>query len=477
MPEISVPQELPTYSIFISSESDQTLRDLRDACVQVSWEAGHSPKALLSPIGRADVERCIQTCDLYVRITAGLDSRTMAECFWANDARKPIILLMVGATGKQEAAEKLLKNSAAGSSSKAVSAEPYPFAKEYLIALHHATRRLDTLNAMKGSPLQAGEVTLRNPFLRRFASAVSQYVTLDSRFYQNVALKQSSAEFFLDRYFGILRKAAIPRLFFESGSAAAYLSEAFAGRSDEEDFEKWGATIETNNFISYLEFNLGRFQRVSLYPTGRPERRYGGTFGDLRKLSEPTEGAHPIKGIHYDRMCEIRGHFAEEYSVGIIFGAASGIDLSRGTELLGPHVGSYENMLFKRALLESGVPVVIFIDEDKIPRRAVPGQCFLVCDDDFSWHYACRNTPLAIVCAFRSEERAKSVIPDLEYLGFNHLETARHGEAPWPIIVSNDLFWNRRQEWLTSALDQSNGKDSDRDRHVHAISERSLTPA
>ncbi len=449
-----MPHDLPSYSIFVSCENDPGLRDLRDACVQVSWDAGHSPKALLSSIGRTDLQRGIQEADLFVRVSSTLDKATTTECFWANDARKPIILLVVGDVGPDGMAQALLKNSVAGSSWRAVSHEPYAFAKDYLVALHHAARVLDAMNSANWSPLQSAELSLRNPFLRRFASRLGQYVTLDSRFYLNVPLKQSAAEFFLDRYFGILRKGPVSRLFFESGSAIAYLSEAFAARIDEERFDQWGAIIETNNFISDMEFVLSRFQRVSLYPNGRPERRYGGTFGKLGGLSEPAEGAHPIKGSHHELMFEIRAHFAEQYTdLGIIFGAASGIDLSRGTELLGPHVGSYENMLFKRALLESGAPVVIFVDEDKIPRRASPGQCFLVCDDDFSWHYACRNTPLAIVCAFRSEDRAKSVIPDLEYLGFEHLESARHGEAPWPIIASNNLFWNRRQEWLTAALD------------------------
>src|SRR5258705_3578390 len=48
------------------------------------------------------------------------------------------------------------------------------------------------------------------------------------------------------------------RLFFESGSANAFLSEAFAARIDEKAFNQWGAIIESNNFISYMEFILSR---------------------------------------------------------------------------------------------------------------------------------------------------------------------------------------------------------------------------
>jgi hypothetical protein len=112
-------------------------------------------------------------------------------------------------------------------------------------------------------------------------------------------------------------------------------------------------------------------------------------------------------------------------------------------------------MLFKRALLESGAPLVIFIDEDKIPSEAVPGQCFLVCDEKFPWQFACRNSPIALVCAFRSEERAQTTLTRLEDLGLWRLEQGRKGEAPWPVIISNDVFWNRRQEWLNEALGQA----------------------
>ena len=82
----------------------------------------------------------------------------------------------------------------------------------------------------------------------------------------------------------------------------------------------------------------------------------------------------------------LRDHFAEQYTdIGILLGAASGIDLMRGSDRAGPHVGSYHNMLFKRALLESGAPLAVFGDEDKLPRPALSGQYFLVCDDRFQF--------------------------------------------------------------------------------------------
>ena len=427
--------------------------------MQVSWEAGHSPRAHISSIARSDTRTEIQNCDLFVRLCTTVDVSVQTECFWANDAHKPLLLLLVNIDREPDASRQLLENAADGSSARKVTADPLVFAKDYLLSLHDAVRVLDA----RSSGLwvtQGSDLHIRNPFWRRFASRVNQWATLDGRFRANAPLKQAAAEFFLDHYLGIILKARISRLFFESGSAIAFLSESFAARVDQKAFMAWGGHIETNNVISYMEFVLGQFASISLYPGGPPERKYGGTFGELKDLAVPSEGAHPIHATHHELMSNVRNHFSEQYTdLGIIFGGASGIDLSRGTELLGPHVGSYDNMLFKRALLESGAPLVLIVDEDKMPRRFSQGQCFLVCDEEFSWHYACRNVPLAIVCAFRSEERARTVISDLEYLGLNHLELGRRGEAPWCMIASNDLFSSRRQEWLTAALEDVTAKD------------------
>jgi hypothetical protein len=108
-------------------------------------------------------------------------------------------------------------------------------------------------------------------------------------------------------------------------------------------------------------------------------------------------------------------------------------------------------MLFKRALLESDAPIVFFLDEDKFRRPFDPRSCFRVCDTDFRWDYACLNVPLALVCAFRSEEGAKQIIPKLEYYGLEHIECSSRNEAPWPIIASNNVFWQRRRIWLEEA--------------------------
>jgi len=455
MPDLTHP-----ITFFISHGNDRSLQELRDVCVEMTWQAGHSPRAFLSSLAGKDSRREIERCDVFVRLFADVDETLKTvkeECFWAADRQKPILLLAVGECPFEIASKKLLEKVPAGSAIHSVSPEPYVFAKDYLLAMHQVVRLADAASRQGAPSLRSSDLSINNRFWRRFVMRVNQWAVLDSRFNTNAALKQASAEFFWDLYLGILSKGLISRLFFESGSAVAFLSEALAGRLDQVAFAQWGAQIESNNVISYMEFILSQFGNASLYPSGPPERKYGGTFGELANLSVPAEGDHPITGRAYEWMCHVRDHFAEQYTdLGIIFGAFSGIDLRRGSEKLGPHVGSYHNMLFKRALLESGAPLVVFLDEDKFTPTFTNGQCFCVCDEEFSWPYACRNVPLAIVCAFRSEERAREVLTELEYFGLDHPEKGRLGEAPWPVIASNDLFWRRRQQWRSAALDQSN---------------------
>jgi hypothetical protein len=452
---------LHKYSVFISSGGTPDCRELQDVCVQSTWDVGHAARALLGPAARLSAREEIDQADIFVRICRTLDEDVHSECFWALDAGKPTLLFVLPPHPDLGQFSRIFGSAPYGSSLREVSKDPSLFAKDYLITLMHAIRCLDAASSIGFWAEQTLDQFLRNPFWRRFAERVNQWATLDWRFNTNAPLKKAAAEYFLDSYLDMLRRSSISRLFFESGSSIAFLSEAFASRLDQGI--KWNdLLIETNNILSYMEFVLSRTAPATLYPSGTPERKYGGTFGELMTLPIPSEEDPATDEARADmtlvahkareRMSELRAHFREQYSdFGIIFGATSAIDLARTGQRAGPHVGSYHNMLFKRALLESGAPIVIFLDEDKFRRPFDPRSCFRVCDADFGWDYACLNVPLALVCAFRSEEGAKQVIPQLEYYGLEHLECTHRSEAPWPVIASNNLFWQRRRIWIEEA--------------------------
>lgn len=437
------------YSLFISSGAGVSAdRERLDICMQASWEAGHAARSVLSRITRPDIQREIQQSDIFVRLCSDLDDSVKAECFWAIDAGKPILLLLSDEVhrGKIEA---LLENSTTVSSFRVVSSDPATFVAEYLIELHRVVRSLDVASFAGGTTTPISDSPIHNPFWRRFAQIANQWATFDWRFKLNLPLKRAAAEFFLDRYMPLLIDGRVQRTFFESGSSTAVLSEAYAARLGQMNRKLLeGTLVETNNIISYMEFILQQYTRVALFPAGHPDRKYGGTFGDLNQLPIPHLQIPKLSDDAHDQMDSLRDHFSDQYKdVGIIFGAVSGIDLTSGTDLVGPHTGSFHNMLFKRALLESGAPVVLLVDEDKLPRPAIPGQCFLVCDQDFSWPFACRNMPIALACAFRSERRAKEIIEQLKDFSLDHVEPSRPGEAPWSFVISNRLFQAQVESW------------------------------
>lgn len=441
------------YSIFVSSHTDSELIELRDIALQSSWDEGHAAHALISSVAHSDSRKEIQRANVFVRLCRELDSSTREECLWAGESRIPTILLVVG-SGLDGAIAETVKDFAANSVVRAVSSNPYVFARDYLLALHPVVRRLDRDGAPHGRT-DGSEPFIFNPFWRRFAARINQWTALDWRFNTNAVLKRAAAEFFFDRYLDSMRKG-VRRLFFESGSACAYASQVWCERVPEPMFKEWNnLECETNNIISHLELSLSRVPRVRMFPDGPPERKYGATFGSLVNAKLPPGFSyHPLTDEAYEVMMVYRNHFREQYTgFGLLLAATSGIDLSHNDEFAGPHCSSYRNMLFKRSLLESGAPIALFLDEDKLPRPAIPQQCIPVCDSDFSWYSVCRNIPLALVCSFRSEERARKVIPELQYAGLDHLECGRQGEVPWTLIASNALFQEKVTEW-TDAEEQ-----------------------
>jgi hypothetical protein len=251
-------------------------------------------------------------------------------------------------------------------------------AKDYLMSLHRLVRMMDH----KRRPLgHEPDVHIANRFIRRFANPAGRWQQLNLRCQINPFLKRAVADFFLGLYLPLLAETGINRLFFESGSSIAYLSEALnAGLEAEWARLSVDLEIETNNILSYLEFLSADVVRASLYPLGRPEEKYGATFGPLRNVSPQPAG--PVVGEARLELNKVKRYFSERYrekGLGLVFSATSGIDLNPDGRHPGFHVGSYHNKLFKRAVLEAGmeakIPVVVLADEDKLDYPFNPDKC------------------------------------------------------------------------------------------------------
>jgi len=457
---------LTEYRILIYAPSGERLEEDREALVAVTWEAGHYARPLGSPPGLLDgklIEESIAATDVLVVLCRHLATGVRMACECAATNQKPILafaldpLDQTGGDSTEDfgALESIVHRGARGSFMQPVS-QRERLRSDYLIRLDRLVRVMDK----SGSAAKVqDEMHVPNPFVRKFAQLAQQWQVLNARCEQNADLKRSVAAFILDLYFTRLVGAGVTRWFLESGSSIAYLAESLTANWPRlcSKIEE----IETNNILTYLELiSAESVRRFSLYPSGRPEDKYGATFGSLRSLTPPVKPAsmgHPIEREARFETDRIRNHFSEQYAQnGIIFAATSGIELDPQSPFQGPHVGSYYNMLFKRAELEAGrekegIPVVILADESKVRCKFEPDKCFPICDRELSWKTVCEEVPLAIACAFRSEKMKDGILSRLQDAGFTHKEVEREGQVPWCTIVSNDRFWAIRSRWIRAS--------------------------
>jgi hypothetical protein len=298
---------------------------------------------------------------------------------------------------------------------------------------------------------------MRSDFVKR----LDKFDILSLRIADEVPdLKTAIARYFLDQYLGLLISSGTKTFFFESGSSIAFLSKEFIAYLHD---EKWlqevagELRIHTNNIITYLDFGLSERVRVELYPYGPPEKKYGATFGALTSLTKlpPSKVREHLEhrnstprrsdGDYSDRwQSEVESlatWFRSGYERnGVILMTASGLETDPQHPYHGPHVGSYYNMLFKRSILKSRCPVVMFLDEGKVLAKPFDDdRRFPVCDAIDSWQSACSEVPLALAVPCRSEQALLEVTRILVALGLTFQEK-RKEEGVHLLIASNDKF-------------------------------------
>lgn len=441
---------LKEYKILVCTSPQIT--DLRDLLMDIVWSIQHYARPLDFDSDPSTLSAAVAASDAVILAGSPADGALRSTCELALRERKPVLGYLTDATDNDvRAFDTILTDAPEGSSIRLVQ-NHWQVTKECLISLNLLTRLLDGtlgLNA-RGAPT---DVYIRNHFVKKFAALAQQWHTLNNRCEQNADLKGCTAAFVLDRYFRILAGADIRNWFLESGSSLAYMAEALTSN--------WSAQlsrldITTNNILIYLELASASSVKFGLYPTGRPEDKYGATLGSLRTLRPMAPAdAHPIDGAARFEIESLKDHLLPFFGgQGMIFAATSGIELNPNSAFRGPHVGGYYNMLFKRALLElclvSGVPVMLLADEDKLPHEFHLDRCFGICDKTLPWEALCRDAPLAIACGFRRSdtERRETVEETLYNCGFTHAEPERKGQIPWPIILSNEPFWSKRKSWI-----------------------------
>jgi len=176
--------------------------------------------------------------------------------------------------------------------------------------------------------------------------------------------------------------------------------------------------------------------QAGLFPYGRPEEKYGATFGPLNTLSEM-----PAEDFDRDRQVipyEIEKHFQpQNFSNGLILMTSSGFSLE--TRYEGPHVGSYHNARFKQVLLRSHAPTAILLDETRFKRPFDPAQCYRICSSGDSWDTIARRKPLAVAASFRDAALAGQVC---EWMAKKELRIIhkRKDDGITNVICTNEAF-------------------------------------
>jgi len=267
-----------------------------------------------------------------------------------------------------------------------------------------------------------------NRFLKRIMDRLRQFDVLTERVLTFPNEKAMAAEVFWRTLKGPINRAGRRKLFFESGSTIAFVSEEFehyvlSKRTVGPEWKAW-----TNNVESLLQLELHTDVEVVAFPSDSPDPKdkYGAMFDKtFFEVDEPapkkSRSLYRKKDYLSQKPKKKRLPQLSERSVvertrndlrtaiskdegGIVCvtasGLAFGLNGKRDKWQNGPHIGSHANMLFKRAAYTTGEPTVIFLHEDKIGENFQLGKCFPVFLADYSWDKFRKERPVALCVGY-----------------------------------------------------------------------------
>jgi hypothetical protein len=486
------------YQIFISSPYKE-LREWRKALVEQILAMDHIPSGMEGFSAGNDedlkvIKRAIDQCDIYVVIVGStfgsvvpgtLTSFTQLEFQYARESGKPILAFLLDNDEFKKERDAIpstdheanfhtqirdFREEVKGIDEKG---------KHRIVSYFKKADEVGGLKAPFGTALtnlihsegfnMPGWVRLppgvgRNSFIRRILESISRFDTLSRRCTDaHPKLKDAMAQHWWNSYKAPIGKAGIHNLFFESGSTIAYVAERFRDYLGTTrgglDRPHW--RIQTNNILVYLEYILSEHLNIELVPHGPPEEKYGATFGPLREEVEwlPPENAIALSQQDLraaEAVERLAGDVLPRQTKTIILATASGLEEASHPQFPGPHVGTYYNKLVKRALLQSGHPVVLFLDESKIAPfgakgKFVVGKCHPICDPDWSWHKASHEAPVALCIGAGTKPAIDKIVEAFEAQQTWKAERPREYASGWAVIIKNRVFSetlpNAAQPW------------------------------
>jgi len=315
----------------------------------------------------------------------------------------------------------------------------------------------------------------RNEFIVDIVEELKNFHKLYTRLDVESEAKKELSDLFREEYLDSIVNNNVS-LFFESGSTIAYVARAatstLAKRVRIRKDGKPNIHISTNNVLAYLQlWLLGRIP-CSTFPWGPPnEGTYAALYGELTKIQEkkPRYDQRSLderdrdarKGIERLKTSPfgVARIAEEEGRLTLILGATSGLQLTEEhsvefhrdlgeasreslkkeiDQCYGPHIGSYTNMIFKRFLYETGIPIMLFLTGEKFDCQIEAGKCHFVFDANFRWDHFVKEYPLAFCVGCPLEDRAR-LITLFRKLSFHIVEGTSAGKHT-AFIAKNKRF-------------------------------------
>jgi len=488
------PEPEVKYEVFISSTNHDFVKPIKRCIIDKTLEMGYIPCYMESftrtddvPKNYEEVEKNIERSDIFVLIV-GADYGSVFngksyidfEYEHAKKFNKPRIILLLNKERADELRKGMINENKFDDAYKAFRDQ---FDAHFSIVFDYTADlkklRLNTNDYIKELNRAKEKLKGKGGWYRSnselMADIIAKFVsntTLINRTKKDSDLKEAIAQVFLGKYLPSLVRKNYLKFFFESGSSTAFLAKEFVDLFMANSNSDWGVKtrkvqIKTNNSLAYFYFLWGQsLDKLCLYPQGSPQNKYGATLGDLEEVDD-----EPMSNIHgsyigqkaKSALTKFTNEFNEDYmgkaskktGKGIIFMAASGVEIGAG-KLGGPHVGSYRNMLFKKALLASKCPTVMFLDQTKLPKEKENRH--FICDDILTWHGICDgrikspfadpsksfSKPFAIAIGLRTDaanaNKEKEIRNIFKGLELEVIAEDKPGEDILVLVAANEYF-------------------------------------
>ena len=428
------------YEVFVGS-TKKDLSRAREAVIRAILDAGHIPSGMelwsagTKPTKEAILER-LQSCDIHIVLLGArygyvpIDSKrsiTEWEFDMSVEVNRPIIAFFLDDTSfkkelekiskskdKKDEDEKERKQQLIGFRKKVMESRicrefrPTPSGIHDLKAscINAVNEVIDSLSPMR----EAGWIRANskygralndihdNWFLNRILNKLQEFNWLREGVTRHKDEKDALGFVFWQQMEGKLKRKKIKDIFFESGSTLAFITKQFETNVlRHTDDYKWRVT--TNNVVILQELLLHTDIEVAPLPPGRPTNQFGGMYTrELLKNPEPPP-ASPRRLYKHENeaISDLVERFKRDSKVRLFLISASGwVLLCDNPQFRGINAETHPDMLFKRAVLKTGQPVVCFLTSDKIGSCFKTGAHFPIFGSDFEQDKILVQKPIAI---------------------------------------------------------------------------------